>query len=155
MSTKPSTDTALLHDIRQLIDSARQRTATAVNVELTLLYWHIGRRISVDVLEGQRAEYGKQIVVMLSAQLTREYGKGWSEKQLHHCLRFAESFPDEQILYTLCRELSWSHLRQLTYVVFLKRATITFSASLRVNKSRFLPNSRQAPACVDCYLERL
>lgn len=116
MSTLPSTDNALIADIRQLIDSARQRAAVAVNAELTLLYWRIGQRINVEVLQRQRAEYGKQVVAMLSAQLTREYGKGWGEKQLHHCRRFAETFPDEEILYTLCRELSWSHLRQLVYV---------------------------------------
>lgn len=42
----------LLADVRQLIDAARQRVASAVNAELTQLYWHIGRRISVELLQG-------------------------------------------------------------------------------------------------------
>jgi predicted nuclease of restriction endonuclease-like (RecB) superfamily len=108
----PSAD-ALLADIRQLIDSARQRAAVAVNTELTMLYWHIGRRIRTETLRGQRAEYGKQVVSTISAHLTREYGKGWAERQIWNCLQLAERFPDAEILNTACAELSWSHLRLL------------------------------------------
>jgi predicted nuclease of restriction endonuclease-like (RecB) superfamily len=104
---------SLLADVRQLIDAARQRAAAAVNAELTLLYWHIGRRIHTETLQGQRAEYGKQVIKTLSTALTREYGKGWSEQQLWFCLQAAERFSDESILYTVCRELSWSHVRLL------------------------------------------
>lgn len=46
----------LLAEVRQLIESARQRVASAVNAELTQLYWHIGRRISSELLQGQRGE---------------------------------------------------------------------------------------------------
>jgi len=53
---------------------------------------------------------------MLSIQLTREYGRGWGENQLRQCMQFAKSFPDEQILYTLCIELSWSLLRLVMYM---------------------------------------
>ena len=49
---------SLLDDVRQLIDGARARAAAAVNAELTLLYWQVGRRIFDDVLRGVRAEYG-------------------------------------------------------------------------------------------------
>jgi predicted nuclease of restriction endonuclease-like (RecB) superfamily len=104
---------SLLADIRQLIDAARQRAAAAVNAELTMLYWHVGQRIRTELLQGQRAEYGKQVVSTLAAHLTREYGKGWSEQQLWYCIQAAERFPDEAILHTLCGELSWSHLRLL------------------------------------------
>ena len=44
----------LLDEVRQLIDAARQRVASAVNAELTQLYWHIGRRINAELLQGQR-----------------------------------------------------------------------------------------------------
>ncbi|WP_149241724.1 PDDEXK nuclease domain-containing protein [Dyadobacter sp. 32] len=83
---------------------------------ITLLYWSIGKRINQEVLNFNRAEYGKQVVATLSAQLTDAYGKGWSEKQLLHCIRIAEIFPDKPIVYTLCRQLSWSHLRLLMYM---------------------------------------
>ena len=49
----------------------------------------------------------------LSAHLTAEYGRGRGERHIWLCLQVAERFPDEQILHTLCRELSWSHLRLL------------------------------------------
>lgn len=111
MNTQTSTGPSLVRDIRQLIDGARQRAAVAVNAELTLLYWQIGKRIHRDVLNEQRADYGAAIIATLASQLTASYGRGWSERQLRHCLRFAETFPDEKIVHTLCAELSWSHLR--------------------------------------------
>lgn len=106
-------DALLLAEIRQLIDAARARVAVAVNAELTLLYWQVGQRIGHEVLRGRRAEYGKEILASLSRQLTQEYGRGWTERQLRYCLRIAEVFPDAEILNTLCSELSWSHLRVL------------------------------------------
>ena len=57
MNTLPSNDNALIADIRELIERARQRTATAVNAELTRLYWQIGRRIQFEVIKGERAEH--------------------------------------------------------------------------------------------------
>lgn len=104
---------SLLTDIRRMIDSARARAAAAVNAELTLLYWQVGRRIRDDVLGGERAGYGQQILPALARQLRAEYGRGWSEQQLRHCIRAAEVFPDEPILSALRRELSWTHLKML------------------------------------------
>ena len=103
----------LLGEIRQLIDAARQRAAAAVNSELTLLYWQIGQRIHIQVLDGQRAEYGQEIVATLSQQLTLEYGRGFTEKNLRRMMQFADVFPDEQIVVTLSRQLGWSHFVEL------------------------------------------
>ncbi|WP_179402051.1 PDDEXK nuclease domain-containing protein [Burkholderia guangdongensis] len=108
--------TALLDDVRHLIDSARTRAAVAVNAELTLLYWQVGCRIRDDVLGGARAEYGHEVVAALARRLTAEYGRGWSEQQLRHCVRAAEVFADETILSALRRELSWTHLKALIYI---------------------------------------
>lgn len=71
----PSDDVSLLGDIRGLIEAAREQTARAVNSTLVIMYWQIGRRIREDVLANDRAEYGKQIVQTLSAQLTADYGR--------------------------------------------------------------------------------
>jgi hypothetical protein len=101
--------TPLLADVRQLIADARQRVAITVNAELTLLYWHVGQRIQGELLKGQRAEYGKRVVAELAQQLTADFGKGWSEQQLRHCMRLADVFADSNILSTVQRELSWSH----------------------------------------------
>jgi len=92
-------------DIKQMIDTSRQNVAIAVNSEITLLYWKIGKRINEEVLGNERAEYGKQVVMMLAKQLTEEYGKGWGENQLIH---LATVFSDEQIVYALRTQLSWT-----------------------------------------------
>lgn len=101
---------SLLTDIRMLVESSRQRVAIGVNTELSMLYWNVGKRINDEILGNARAEYGKQIVVSLARQLTAEFGRGWSEQHLRHCVKFAAEFTPPKILSTLWRELSWSHI---------------------------------------------
>lgn len=103
----------LLGDLRNLIDDARQKVASAVNSELTLLHWRIGQRIHKQVLSGQRAQYGKEILPTLSAALVQDYGRGFNEKNLRRMVQFAEVFPDESIVVTLSRQLGWSHFVEL------------------------------------------
>jgi predicted nuclease of restriction endonuclease-like (RecB) superfamily len=83
----------------------------AVNAELTLLHWQIGQRINRDVLKDARAEYGAQVTKRLAEFLMVRYGRGWGEKQLRQCHRFAEVFADEAIVYALSRQFSWTQLR--------------------------------------------
>ena len=101
---------ALLADIRSLIEEARAAVAATVNAGLTLLYWRIGQRINDDVLQGERAAYGKEIVATLAQELTHVYGSGFAEKNLRRMMQFAEVFPDEQIVVSLIRQLSWTHI---------------------------------------------
>jgi predicted nuclease of restriction endonuclease-like (RecB) superfamily len=106
----------LLADVRTLIETAREQTARAVNAVIVDLYWHIGTRIRQDILKERRAGYGERIVQTLSALLTAEYGRGYSEKSLRHMLRFAEVFPDQEIVSALRRELSWTHFKEILYL---------------------------------------
>jgi len=108
-------NTNLIQEVKQLIEQSRQKVGMVVNSELSLLYWQIGKRIKEDILNEKRAEYGKQVIATLAKQLTLEYGRGWSEKQLRHCIHFAETF-SEEIVYTLCRQLSWSHIRLIMFI---------------------------------------
>lgn len=64
----------------------------------------------------QRADYGKQVVSELAARLTAEYGTGWGENQLRKCMKFAQTFVDEAIVYALRTQLSWTHLRILMFM---------------------------------------
>jgi len=105
----------LLVDIKNLIEQSKQQIAVVVNSTMTMLYWQVGNRIKTDILQNKRAEYGQEIIKQLSANLTEQYGKGWSDKHLRHCLRFAETFPDFQIVSTLWRQLSWSHIKVIMY----------------------------------------
>ena len=109
----PILPTEILRDVRQLITDARRQTAVAVNMGLTVLYWRIGKRLSVEVLRSERAAYGEQIVATLSRELVAEFGRGYTEKSLRRMIQFAQSFPEEEIVATLWRQLSWSHFREL------------------------------------------
>ena len=107
-------DNNLFADVRQMIEEAKSQVAATANSAMTLMYWHIGDRINREVLGGERAAYGKQIISRLAQNLQTEYGKGsFSEKHLRQMMRFAEVFSDEKIVYTLCRQLTWSHIRLL------------------------------------------
>lgn len=110
-----STD-GLIADVRSMIEQTREGVAHAVSAGMTLLYWRIGKRIQTEVLEGRRADYGKKIVSTLSRQLVEEFGSGFSAKNLRHMMRFAEAFPDQNIVSALRRQLSWTHFRSLIYI---------------------------------------
>lgn len=101
--------TDLLAEVREMILQARESVARAVDSGLTMLYWNVGWRIRQDILKEKRAEYGKKIVHALSVQLVAEFGRGFSEKSLRHMVRFAEAFPDREIVSALLRQLSWTH----------------------------------------------
>ncbi|MDD2547826.1 MAG: PDDEXK nuclease domain-containing protein [Burkholderiaceae bacterium] len=112
----PVTPPTLVSDIRRLIEASRSQLAGAVNSALTQLYWHIGQRIHSEVLQGERAEYGEQVVATLAQQLEADYGRGFSSKNLRHMLRFAESFPSLEIVSALSRQLAWSHFLEIIYL---------------------------------------
>ena len=109
---------AALHtDIKQILVAAREKAQTAVNSAMVEAYWLIGRRIVEEQQHGKaKAEYGKRLIEDLSIALTGEFGKGFSYANLYNCRKFYLKFPDQDILYTLCRELSWSHLRLIMRV---------------------------------------
>ena len=106
----------MLADVRGLILAAREGVARAVDSGLVTLYWHIGRRVHQDILKEKRAEYGAEIVAALGRQLEAEFGRGFSVKSLRHMLRFAEAFPDEQIVSALRRQLGWTHFKSIIYL---------------------------------------
>lgn len=139
---KLTVEPELFSDIRDLITQAKQQAAVAVNASLTMMYWQIGKRINDEVLGGERAEYGKQVVAGLAKQLTSEFGRGFSEKQLRRLMAFADVFPDFDIVATLWRQLSWSHFKVLIAVKdplareFYVQMAITDSWSVRTLNER-------------------
>lgn len=106
-------EAALLGDLRTLVQSARQRIASAANSTQTLLCWHVGRRLVQEHLQGGRAAYGKQILVTVSRELTADYGRGFGYAELARMIQFAQAFADEAIVVTLSQQLSWSHFHAL------------------------------------------
>ncbi len=103
-------DDALFGDVAGLIERARTRAAVAVNSELVMLYWSVGKRIREEVLGGQRAAYGQDVVKRLAAGLTERFGSGYTYTALTRMVKFAEWIDDEQIVATVSQQLSWSHI---------------------------------------------
>ncbi len=106
----------LFTDIKTVIEQGKHQVAQAVNTGLTATYWHIGKLIHQDILKNTRAEYGKEILHALSAKLVNEYGSGFSTRNLANMIRFAETFPDFQIISSLLRQLSWTHFKTIIYL---------------------------------------
>ena len=109
----PMKPVALLDELRGLIEQARQHVAQTANSTLTMLHWKLGERILREVLQGQRAQYGEEILPTLSAKLVPDYGQGFSARNLARMVKFAEAFADENIVVSLSRELSWSHFVEI------------------------------------------
>ena len=104
--------TSFYDDVKRILEQARSQTRSAVNSAMVEAYWLIGRRIVEEEQQGEgKAKYGKRLMDELSRALTADFGKGFSYANLYNCRQFYLKFPEQEILYTLCRELSWSHLR--------------------------------------------
>jgi len=103
----------LFRQITQLINSANTHVAKAVNQTIILLYWNIGKTLQTEIIKLERADYGKGIVEGLSLELSGEYGRGYSRSNLNRMVEFYKFFPDEEILQTLAKRLSWSHIVEI------------------------------------------
>ena len=123
-SIVPPPDDALFGRVASILEQARTNVVRAVNHNMVVAYWLIGREIVMELQRGQeRAGYGQTIVAALSAQLTAAYGCGYSQANLWNFKQFYLAY-EQKILYTPCRELmagfnerlSWSHYRTLMRV---------------------------------------
>ena len=103
----------LVDRISALIEQTRAVVATTANAALTLMYWHIGRMIDLDVLGQKRAGYDQEIVASLEPQLTARFGRGFDRSSLHRMVRFSQVFPEVEIVASLGQQLSWTHFKAL------------------------------------------
>ncbi len=104
--------TPFYSDIRQILQNARNRAYSEINQAMVEAYWMIGKRIVEEDQEGKaKAKYGKKLLENLSRNLTDEFGKGFSYANLRNFRQFYLTYSDEDIRYTLCSKLSWSHNR--------------------------------------------
>jgi predicted nuclease of restriction endonuclease-like (RecB) superfamily len=97
-----------LHGLRQRIREAQVKAALAVNAELTLLYWNIGREI---LLRQKQDGWGTQVIERLAKDLQREFPemKGFSARNLAYMKSFAEAYPDEEFLQQAAAKIPWFH----------------------------------------------
>jgi len=101
-------------DVSRILNEGRSKVHATVNSAMIETYWNIGRRIVEQEQQGkERANYGEQLLVNLSRYLSDTFGKGFSVANLWNFRQFYLTWPNDKILYTLCREfkLSWSHIR--------------------------------------------
>ena len=88
-------DNMLVNDLRSIVSKARSKAFAAVNYSLVERNWRIGQRIVEQEQNGaSRAEYGKHVIEVASAALTKEFGKGFSETNIKSYRRFYNFFPD-------------------------------------------------------------
>ena len=112
-----SPDDAFFGSIREILAEARRKAATSVNFIMVEAYWRIGARIVEQEQKGEaRAAYGKELIKELSRRLGDEFGRGFSMANLWNFRQFYLAYPDEEKLYTLRRELGWSHYRLIMRV---------------------------------------
>ena len=101
---------SLFTDIKELIISCRNKVYTTVNTEMLNLYWNIGKAI-MEIQQGdERASYGETVLEKLSEKLTKEFGKGFSPRNLRTMRKFYTTYP---IWKTVSSKLSWSHYLEI------------------------------------------
>lgn len=98
-------------EIKNILNTARINVARQVNNELLIAYWNIGRIIcEYELNDPDRADYGKNTMKILSKELTKEFGKGFSVSNLQFMRRFYQTYKIQQ---TASVKLSWSHYCEL------------------------------------------
>ena len=101
----------LLVDIKKIIEQGRRTAYASVGSVMIETYWSIGKRILEEEQQGSvRAEYGEQLIDGLSKQLTREYGSGFSPRDLRAFRKFYIVVPDLKIWKSRFPNLQWTHI---------------------------------------------
>ncbi len=104
-------------DITLILQNARDKAYSTVNTVMVEAYWLIGQRIVEEEQQGEvRAKYGQRLLENLSITLGKEFGKGFSYANLRNFRQFYLTYPEQEICYTVCSKLSWSHNRLIMRV---------------------------------------
>lgn len=88
----------IFEEIKDLVNTSRNKVYSTVNTEMLKLYWNIGK-IIMEIQQGnERASYGKSVLENLSKKLTNEFGKGFSVDNLEKMRKFYNVFPNSETL---------------------------------------------------------
>ena len=116
-NTIQTTMSALINDVRGIVESGLKKAYQNVNAITVFTYWQVGKRIVEEEQQGEkRAEYGAQIINMLSADLCKTYAKGYTPRDLRAYRQFYLCFNDLEIWYSRVPNLTWTHFRTLLSV---------------------------------------
>ena len=104
-------NTTVYSDIREIILKARNNAVRSVEFTRLIMYWHLGERIFNEEQRGQeRAEYGEYLIRDLSKELEKEFGSGFSQRQLERARKFYRVYPN---VNDVRPQLNWSQYRRL------------------------------------------
>ena len=119
-SIPPDTYDVFLAELKTRIRSAQVKAALAVNQELVVLYWHIGK----DILYRQQTQgWGSKVITRLAKDLKREFPEvtGLSVRNLKYMRAFAEAYQEKELVQQLVAQIPWGHnVRLLDKVKTLK-----------------------------------
>ena len=142
VNTLQTDESSLFAHIAEIIETRKSRAGAYANREVTLMYWEIGRYINATLLGGKRAEYGKQIIAILSQQLVAKYGKPFESRNLRRMMQFAELFPDLEIVSPLATQLSWSHFIEILPLESEEAMAISRNiSSISLNRKMMTPRT--------------
>ena len=96
-------------DIRKAIIEAKEKVVTTVNAAMVAAYWLIGKQL-YEAQNSVDSTYGKKLIQYASEQLQKEFGAGFTERNLRNMRQFYECFPN---WHSVSAELSWTHYRLL------------------------------------------
>lgn len=123
----------IYNEIIVLINNAKNNITKTVNSGQMNLYWHIGDTIRNEILNVQKAEYGKNVIKEISKKLTLDYGRGFSKTNVYRMIQMNEYFNDFEIFSTVSGKLSWSHLVELLQIA--DDVKIKFYVTMTLNEN--------------------
>lgn len=153
-----------IQEIKQILAQARQKAYTAINTAMVNAYWLIGKRIVEEEQNGkERATYGKEVIKNVSLELTKEFGKGFSERSLREFRHFYSLFMDLLIIQdnnktvykiwrtpfaisinpiwrTMYAKLHWSHYQRILRISDEKARTFYLKEAASQNWSIGTPD---------------
>ncbi len=103
----------LYEEVSAIIERGRRGIVLQASCGTVQIFWQVGQRINVGILDNKRADYGKQIVSRLATQLLGKYGRSFDHRNLRRMMQFAEQFPDFEIVSRPATQLSWAHFVEI------------------------------------------
>ena len=108
---------SLVQDVQAIVENGLKKAYRDVNVTTVTTYWQVGKRIVEEEQHGAaRAEYGSRLIAKLAEEISKEYAKGFSARDLRNYRQLYLCFKDLDIWYTRVPNLNWSHFRTLLSV---------------------------------------
>ena len=125
-------DVSFYENVKAILEQAKSRIYRNIQNEMVEAYWLVGKMIVEKQGGKERAKYGDNLIKELSVQLTKDFGKGFTERNLWTMRQFYLLFP---IMHAVRTQLSWTHYRLLIGVKNKKAREFYYNESIKANWS--------------------